>query len=71
MQSREQQGLHEHSATELQRDIQKVGYYEAVLNCGGEPVVRSMRDEVKRLHIVATVLNIPFAVGGSRANKAA
>ena len=61
---------HEHGATELIKDIAKLGYNEIILKCDGEPALKTIEEEVRRQRSEKTILeNSP--VGDSRANGAA
>ena len=61
---------HEHGATELIKDIAKLGYNEIILKCDGEPALKTIQEEVRRQRSEKTILeNSP--VGDSRANGAA
>ena len=60
---------HMHGATELMKDIEKLGYNEVILKADNEARLRSIQDEVKKLREGTTILeNSP--VGDSRANGA-
>jgi hypothetical protein len=61
---------HEHGAQEMIKDIGKLGYQEVILKCDGEPALKSVQNEVKRIRADTTIVeNSP--VGDSRANGAA
>lgn len=40
---------HENVAKELEHDVEKLGYHEVLLRCGGEIALKSVHMEVKRL----------------------
>lgn len=62
---------HEHSAKELELGTKKSGYCEVRLNCDGEPVLKSVQEEVRRrLREEPTILE-NSGVGDSRSNGAA
>ena len=59
-----------HGATELMKDIEKLGYIVVILKADNEAALRSIQNEVKKLREGTTILeNSP--VGDSRANGAA
>ena len=61
---------HEHGATELIKDIAKLGYNEIILKCFVEPALKTIQEEVRRQRSEKTILeNSP--VGDSWANGAA
>lgn len=57
---------HEHGSRELTKDIQKMAYQEPVLKCDGEPSLRSVQEEVKRMRKAMTLLE-NYGMGGSQA----
>ena len=62
--------VHLHAATEMVKDIEKLGYDEIILKSDNEPVLLSVQAEVKKLREYITILeNSP--VSDSRANGAA
>ena len=62
--------VHLHGATEMLKDIEKLGYDEIILKSDNEPALLSVQAEVKKLRGKITFLENSL-VGGSRANGAA
>lgn len=60
---------HEHGSHDL-KDVATFGHREVILECGGTPALRSVREEVKRLREAPTML-YTSGVGDSQANSAA
>lgn len=58
---------HEHGAKELEQDIRKLGYYEALLKCDGEPALMCVQEEVKPIRREPTTIDI-YVVGSSQAS---
>lgn len=61
---------HEHGAKELEISIDMLGYYEVLVMCGGEPALKRVQEEVKRMRREPTITD-NFGAGDSRANSAA
>ena len=61
--------VHDHSATQLPSDLKLLGYSEVILKCDGEPALKAVQEEVKRL-LEATAICESSPVGDSRANGA-
>lgn len=61
---------HEHGAKDLEQDVRKLGYYDVLLKCGGEPALKNAQEEVSRLRREPIVMET-CGVGDSRANGAA
>lgn len=60
---------HEHGSQVLIKDIRKIGHQELILKCDGEPALRSIQEEVKRMRQTPTLLENSGA-GGIQANGA-
>ena len=61
--------VHEHGAAAMVSDIERLGYKEVILECDGEPAMKSVQEEVKRRRMDPTILenSVP---GDSRSNGA-
>jgi hypothetical protein len=62
---------HEHGASEMIRDIEKLGYGDIILKCDGEPALKTIQEAVRVRRSGGNTILENSPVGDSRSNGAA
>lgn len=57
----------EHCVQEPPKDLQKLGYHKVILECDGEPALKSVQEEIKRRKEAPAILETS-GVGDTHAN---